>query len=95
MKACCVKMRTVKHARRGANVAAWMLPGGLLVLMPKCPMCIAAYVAAGTGLGLSIPAASNLRLLLILTCVASPLFLATRLLRRAVFLKSGGKQVIP
>ena len=55
MKACCVK-------RRGKEVAPWLLPSGLLILMPKCPVCFAAYIAAGTGLGLSLPTATGLRI---------------------------------
>jgi hypothetical protein len=75
MKACCVK-------RRGKEVASWLVPGGLLVLIPKCPVCFAAYIAAFTGLGLSIPAATGLRVALITLCVLSLAFLATRLLLR-------------
>ena len=75
MKACCIK-------RRGKEVAPWLVPGGLLILIPKCPVCFAAYIAAGTGLGLSLPAASGLRVALIGLCLLSLAFLATRLLFR-------------
>lgn len=75
MKACCVK-------RRGKEVAPWLLPSGLLILMPKCPVCFAAYIAAGTGLGLSLPAATGLRIALIALCLLSLAFLAARLLFR-------------
>ena len=75
MKACCVK-------RRGTEAASWLVPGSLLILMPKCPVCLAAYVAAATGLGLSASAASDLRMSLIVLCIASLAFLAARLLLR-------------
>jgi hypothetical protein len=75
VKACCVK-------RRGKEVAPWLVPGGLLILMPKCPVCFAAYIAAGTGIGLSLPAATGLRIALIVLCLLSLAFLATRLLLR-------------
>ena len=75
MKACCVK-------RRGTEAASWLVPGSLLILIPKCPVCLAAYVAAATGLGLSVPAASGLRMSLIVLCIASLAFLAARLVLR-------------
>ena len=80
MNACCVKRRGAVRKSRG--VAAWLVPGGLLVLMPKCPVCLAGYVAAATGLGLSVPAASGLRTVLIALCCLSLAFLAIRLLLR-------------
>ena len=39
---------------------------GVWAFMPKCPMCIAAYVAVWTGLGLSLAAATYLRWSLLL-----------------------------
>lgn len=65
-------------ARRGQGGAQWLVPGAILVLLPKCPMCIAAYIALGTGIGISIPAANHVREALILLCVASLGFLVAR-----------------
>jgi len=47
------------------------LPALILALLPKCPACLAAYVALGTGISLSVAAASILRTVLIGICVAT------------------------
>ena len=39
--------------RRVRGVAGWILPSTLLALMPKCPICLAAYVALCTGFTMS------------------------------------------
>jgi len=48
----------------------WLLPASVLALMPKCPMCVAGYIALGTGLGVSVPLAGQLRWGAIVVCVA-------------------------
>jgi hypothetical protein len=56
----------------------WMIPGAMLALVPKCPMCLAAYIALATGAGISLAAASRLRSMMIIACTAWLLFFAAR-----------------
>jgi hypothetical protein len=63
-------------ARRCHGVAGWMLPAGGLVLLPKCPACLAAYVAIVTGIGISVSAATYLRMLLFTICIVTITYFA-------------------
>ena len=86
---CCQrKPRTEDAARRQKTrsgrvreVAGWILPGALLALLPKCPMCLAAYVALGTGLTLSCSSARILLRALTALCLGT---LALCIVRRVV-----------
>ena len=76
-----VVTRNVKMLRwPGLNVVKWATPGLILALLPKCPLCIAAYIAIGTGIGISVSTAAYLRLGLLTVCVGSLLVLVMRLL---------------
>jgi len=68
--------------RRVREIFTWVLPSAILVLVPKCPACLAAHVALWTGLGLSLSTATYLCWVLLLVCVASLLFLIVERLNR-------------
>ena len=57
--------------RRSLTLTRWSLPGLVLILLPKCPACLAAYIALGTGLSLSVAASSYIRWSLLVLCVAA------------------------
>jgi hypothetical protein len=73
--------RSALWLRRGREMAGWLIPGVMLALLPKCPVCVAAYVALATGIGISLPAAAYLRAMLVVLCVASLAFIAPRRLQ--------------
>ena len=68
------------HGRPATHVRKLRaVPTGILALLPKCPMCLAAYITAVTGAGVSVAAASRLRTAAIVACAASLLLLTIRL----------------
>ena len=52
--------------------------GALLVLLPKCPMCIAAYLTLWTGAGVAMSIATHLGPMLEILFVASVILLVVR-----------------
>ena len=74
------QLTTTQPARfkRLFDLAKWFAPGAALLLIPKCPLCIVAYVAAFSGVGLSLSAAHNLRLGLIAASVTAIAYLVIR-----------------
>ena len=76
--------RPASPVRRGGEIAGWIVPTVTLALLPKCPVCVAAYVALATGIGISLPAAAHLRTMLVVLCVASLVFITARQLRSLI-----------
>lgn len=74
-----------RDSGRRAGFAASILPGVALVLLPKCPLCLAAWLGLATGVGISAAAAAHLREGVIVLCVTG-LSLAGRLVWRNFWL---------
>ena len=71
--------RPASRLRRGRGAAGWIVPGAALALLPKCPACVAAYLAFASGVTLSAPAASVLRTSVIVLCAVSLSYATARL----------------
>src|SRR6516164_8082051 len=78
-KPCCPNApRFASHVRRGIEFAGWIIPSATFVLLPKCPVCVAMYVALFSGVGISVAKAARLREALLVLCVAALLGLALK-----------------
>jgi hypothetical protein len=67
-----------RSPRRWFRLAEWTFPSAVLLLLPKCPLCIAAYVAVVTGVGISATTAALLKEVLVIVCVTSLGYLVLR-----------------
>jgi hypothetical protein len=56
----------------------WLFPAILLALVPKCPLCVAAYVAVLSGVGISVSTARWIQILLLVFCLTSLAYIAVR-----------------
>jgi hypothetical protein len=75
---CCDRPSRTSLARRGLDVAGHVVPAAVLVLLPKCPACIVAWLAVGAGIGMTMSTAAYLRTLLLIACVACLGYVAAR-----------------
>ena len=76
---CCYPQTEQKSQRKWWRSASGCVGSGtLLVLLPKCPMCIAAYLALWTGASVAMPIATRLRPLLEIVFAASAMLLLAR-----------------
>ncbi|HEY2012485.1 MAG TPA: hypothetical protein VGH38_03240 [Bryobacteraceae bacterium] len=67
-----------------SRVAASILPGAMLVLLPKCPLCLAAWLTLATGVGFSAAGAAWVRGMLVVFWVAAVAFAAVSIIRQRV-----------
>jgi len=88
---CCENSRLRTFPRRCADVLGWIIPGVIMAMLPKCPMCLAAYVAIWTGVGISLSAATHLRAALLVLSVGLALFMAAKNTSRLIRKFGAGK----
>ena len=81
-RGCCEPQQSGPRRRRALDVAGSVIPVAVLALLPKCPACIAAWLAVGAGIGISMSTAAQLRGLILVSCLACLAFFAARHFRR-------------
>ena len=64
--------------RRAWQNTRWLFPAAMLALIPKCPLCVAAYVALFTGIGISVPTARWIQILMLVVCLTGLGYFAGR-----------------
>jgi hypothetical protein len=76
-------------ARRLSGAAASLLPGAVLVLLPKCPLCLAAWLTVVSGLAIPPAAAASVRGLIAAVWIAAVAFSVVQTIRRRASRRSG------
>lgn len=66
---CCAARTSTTNTRRATGLAGAVLSGIPLLLMPKCPLCVAAYVTLLTGASVSTATAGQLRTGILVLCI--------------------------
>jgi hypothetical protein len=62
----------------------WLFPAAMLAIVPKCPMCVAAYVALFTGVGISVSTARWIQVSMVVCGIGSLAYMARRYYRGRV-----------
>jgi len=73
--------RPIGFLGRARRSIQWLFPATLLVLMPKCPLCVVAYIALFTGVGITVSTARWIQILMLVLCWTALAYLAVRLWR--------------
>ncbi|HEY4231930.1 MAG TPA: hypothetical protein VGM76_00760 [Lacipirellulaceae bacterium] len=70
--------------QRFRRAASWIVPSVALAAIPKCPVCLAAYVTVFTGCGISLAVAGAVRLIMAASCIACLAYLAAKSLSATI-----------
>lgn len=86
---CCHGRRDFPEPRRSWTSTArqairWIVPSVILAAMPKCPMCVAAYVTLLTGCGISLAAAISMWWVVVVGCAGSLAYFTMQAVRRVM-----------
>lgn len=57
------------HSRKLRGWASWIFPSALLMILPKCPLCVIGYVSLATGVTMSVTFARSIQIMTIFICV--------------------------
>ena len=81
----CNAQRVLSPEQTVAGITDWRAPGLLQMLLPRCPACLAFYLAIGAATGVSLFDSAWSRVALIILFVASIGFLVARRVHRRSF----------
>jgi hypothetical protein len=76
------KRKSLTFVGRCFRITKLIIPSVVLAILPKCPVCLAGYIAVGTGIGVSVTSATYLQTSLIILCLISMSYLAAKRLLR-------------
>jgi hypothetical protein len=76
------KTQKTKRKRTIEDTVKMTVTAIVFALIPKCPVCLAGYIALGTGIGLSLTTATYIRMGLIILCIVSLSYFIVRQLYR-------------
>ena len=63
-----------KTSRGFSGYLKMAIPAFVFIIIPKCPVCLAGYIALATGIGISITTATYVRFGLIVFCIISLIY---------------------
>ena len=75
---CCRGQNRSQQRRWRQGMSGCVSSGALLLLLPKCPLCLAAYLAVWMGAGAGVSVAAHLRPMLAVLFLASMMLLLVR-----------------